>query len=116
MIGGLNLRTSSILLLAAVGATLSACGWQTRTAPSRVAVATPAAARAAAPAQTAANPTQLDPNQIVCVRRDVTGSRLASTKECHTRAEWAERKTTGEEQLELLRAAPNAGAMRANGM
>ena len=106
------MRKSSILLLIAMGG-LSACGWQTRTAPSELAMATPSAA--AAPGQAAANPKADDPNQIVCVHEDVTGSRLAGTRECHTRAEWAQRKSNGETQMQLLAAPPNAAAMRGNG-
>jgi hypothetical protein len=31
-----------------------------------------------------------DPNEIVCEREKDLGSRLATTKVCHTRAEWAD--------------------------
>lgn len=44
--------------------------------------------------QTAPAPTQQkpakDPNEIVCERQEELGSRLNSTKVCHTRAEWAD--------------------------
>ena len=110
---GVAVRKSSILLLVAMGVTVSACGWQTRTAPSELAMETPVAVRG--PAQTAANQKPDDPNQIICVHEDVTGSRLAGARQCHTRAEWAQRKTTGDQQMQLLAAPPNAGAMRGNG-
>ncbi len=29
-----------------------------------------------------------DPNEIICERQSEVGSRLSSTKVCHTRAEW----------------------------
>ena len=31
-----------------------------------------------------------DPDQIVCVRETITGSRLGAQRVCRTRAEWAE--------------------------
>ena len=31
-----------------------------------------------------------DPDQIVCVRESITGSRIAQQRVCRTRAEWAE--------------------------
>jgi hypothetical protein len=31
-----------------------------------------------------------DPQQIVCVRESITGSRIAQQRVCRTRAEWAE--------------------------
>jgi hypothetical protein len=49
------------------------------------------------------------------VREEVTGSRLPPAKECHTRAQWAQRKANGDQQLQLIGAAPNAGAMQSNG-
>jgi cytochrome c5 len=107
------MRKSSILLVIAMGAMVSACGWQTRTAPTELVMAT--AGAAAGPVQTAANQKPDDPNQIICVREEVTGSRLDGARECHTRAEWAQRKTSGEQQMQLLAAPPNAAAMRANG-
>jgi invasion protein IalB len=33
-----------------------------------------------------------DPNEIVCERQEVIGSRLATQRVCKTRAEWAEEK------------------------
>ena len=31
-----------------------------------------------------------DPNQIICVRESITGSRISQQRVCRTRAEWAE--------------------------
>jgi cytochrome c5 len=106
------MRRASILLLVAMGATMSACGWQTRTAPSELAMVAPPVG---APVQTAAGQKPNDPNQVVCVREAVTGSRLDGVRECHTRAEWADRKATDDQQMQLIAAPPNAGAMRGNG-
>ena len=50
----------------------------------------PASAQAPAqPQQRNAKPAR-DPNEIVCERQKEIGSRLASTKVCKTRAQWAE--------------------------
>jgi hypothetical protein len=54
------------------------------------AVSAPAFAQASPqPQQQNAKPAR-DPNEIVCERQKETGSRLASTKVCKTRAQWAE--------------------------
>jgi invasion protein IalB len=54
------------------------------------AVWAPAFAQASTqPQQQNAKPAR-DPNEIVCERQKETGSRLASTKICKTRAQWAE--------------------------
>ncbi|MDH7639940.1 hypothetical protein [Sphingomonas oryzagri] len=31
-----------------------------------------------------------DPNKVVCITEEVTGSRLGAVKTCHTNAEWAQ--------------------------
>ena len=49
---------------------------------------TPALAQASGQQQNA-KPAR-DPNEIVCERQNETGSRLAITKVCKTRAQWAE--------------------------
>lgn len=43
-----------------------------------------------ASAEPAGKKTTTDPNQVVCRKEEVLGSRLASRKICKTRAEWAE--------------------------
>ena len=103
----------SSLLMLVVMAALSACKTPTEApAPAKVAAAAPAASPAAKTASAAAPD---DPNQKVCVREEVTGSRLPPARECHTRAEWAQRKANGDEHLQLIGAGPNAGAMQSNG-
>ena len=109
------MHKSPILLLGAMALSLGACKTPAQTAPTKVASAAPAAAPAATPPQAAAAATPNDPNQIICVREEVTGTRLPPMKECHTRAEWAARKADGNERMQLLNAGPNAGAMRGNG-
>ena len=44
----------------------------------------------------------LDPNEIVCEKQEVLGSRLATQRICHTRAEWAELKRNDRQDLERI--------------
>jgi hypothetical protein len=56
-------------------------------------------------AQTPANPQAkkaLDPNEVVCEKQEVLGSRLATQKVCHTRAEWAEIKRSDRQDIEKM--------------
>jgi hypothetical protein len=41
-----------------------------------------------------------DPNQIVCEKIEVVGSRLAVKKVCMTRAEWAEQQRNDRQEVE----------------
>jgi hypothetical protein len=62
-----------------------------------------AIAQAAAPAAQAPAPAQAsgtDPNEVICERQEVLGSRLAKRKVCHTRAEWADLKLQDRQDLE----------------
>ena len=60
-----------------------------------------AQAAAPAPAQTAA-PARVgpDPNEVICEKQEVLGSRLSSRRVCHTRAEWADLKLQDRQELE----------------
>jgi len=49
-----------------------------------------------------------DPNEMVCEKQEVLGSRVASKKVCMTRAEWAERKRL--ERLEIDKAQVGRGS------
>lgn len=49
-----------------------------------------------------------DPNEVVCEKQEVLGSRVATKKVCMTRAEWAERKRV--ERLEIDKAQINRGS------
>ena len=49
-----------------------------------------------------------DPNQVVCEKIEVLGSRVATKKVCMTRAEWAEKKRL--ERMELDRAQVSRGS------
>lgn len=41
-----------------------------------------------------------DPNQIICEKQKVPGSRLSTAKVCKTRAEWADLKAQDRQDLE----------------
>jgi hypothetical protein len=41
-----------------------------------------------------------DPNEIVCEKQEVIGSRLATDKVCKTRAEWAEERRASRMDVE----------------
>jgi hypothetical protein len=41
-----------------------------------------------------------DPNEIVCQKQEVTGSRLQSKRVCRTRAEWAEMQRLDRQELD----------------
>ena len=41
-----------------------------------------------------------DPNQVVCEKIEVLGSRVATKKVCMTRSEWAERKRLERQELD----------------
>jgi hypothetical protein len=50
---------------------------------------------AAAPAAPPATPgSKGDPNEVICERQKVLGSRLAARRVCMTRAEWAEQRNS----------------------
>ena len=42
----------------------------------------------------------LDPNQVVCEKQEVLGSRLATTRVCHTRAEWAALRLADRQEID----------------
>ena len=41
-----------------------------------------------------------DPNEIVCEKHKVLGSRLATQRICHTRAEWADLRSQDRQEIE----------------
>lgn len=44
--------------------------------------------------------TVADPNEVVCEKQEVTGSRLASRRVCKTRAQWAEARQLDRQEVE----------------
>jgi hypothetical protein len=96
------MRNSCILLLASIGWTLTACaggGWQVRQAPKPEPVAQTTITGSG---QVAKVNDQDNPDQVICKREEITGSRLEGAKECHSRAEWAQIKATGYDKLQML--------------
>ena len=66
-------------------------------------IAAPAIAQAPAAepptqAQTNAKPAN-DPNEVICEKQEVTGSRLGGKRVCMTRAQWADRKLQDQQEL-----------------
>ena len=64
-----------------------------------------AGAPAMADTPVAANPPRqstLDPNQVVCEKQEVIGSRLATRRICKTRAEWADSRLQDRQEIEKL--------------
>ena len=73
-----------------------------------VAMLVPAAAFAAPAQHGATPPTQAskpppgDPNEVVCEKQEVIGSRLAMDKICHTRAQWADLRNQDRQAVEKM--------------
>ncbi len=63
------------------------------------AIAVPAAAQNSSPS---AGKKKADPNQIVCEKHEVLGTRLATKRICKTRAEWAEKRRLERSDLERI--------------
>ncbi|QNA85641.1 hypothetical protein G4G27_17855 [Sphingomonas sp. So64.6b] len=61
------------------------------------ALAMPAAAKDPAPSTQRKTP---DPNQVVCEKQEVLGSRLAVRKVCMTRSEWAAQRQSDRSLVE----------------
>lgn len=57
-------------------------------------ISVPAVAQMNPPANPPASPSTgqkpLDPNEMICEKQEVVGSRLATRRVCHTRAQWAD--------------------------
>ena len=43
-----------------------------------------------------------DPNEIICEKQEVTGSRLATRRVCRTRAEWADLRLQDRQETERV--------------
>lgn len=74
---------STLFLLAAIGGLSTASTAQTTQAPA-----------SQPPKKT------LDPNEIVCEKQTVPGSRLATKRVCMTRAQWADLKSQDRQEIE----------------
>jgi hypothetical protein len=70
-----------------------------------VLVGTPTASLAQAPASQPAatqSTASLDPNEVVCRKQEITGSRLGSKRICKTRREWADAQLQDRQDIEKL--------------
>ena len=76
---------STLFLLAALGGLSSVSIGQTTQAP------------AGQPPKKA-----FDPNEVVCEKQTVAGSRLATKRVCMTRAQWADLKSQDREEIEKV--------------
>jgi hypothetical protein len=56
---------------------------------------------AQSPAATAANK-QANPNEIVCEKQEIVGSRLATARICKTRAQWAAQRQDDRSEIERV--------------
>ena len=66
----------------------------------------PAAAQEQTAKVQAPNTSTGDPNERICEKVPIIGSRLASKRFCGTRAEWADRKRQDREALEAAQRGP----------
>ena len=87
------MRFESLILALAVSGFVSVAAADPAAAPNSTTAAAPVAARApttaAAPAAAAATVQSAEADKVVChVGPAPTGSRLGSTRECHTQREW----------------------------
>lgn len=46
-----------------------------------------------------------DPNEVVCEKQEVLGSRVATKKVCMTRAEWAEKRRVERQEIDRAQTA-----------
>ena len=58
-------------------------------------------AQPAAQPASAAKPAE-DPNQMVCEKQEVPGSRIATQRICHTRAQWADLRAQDRQEIEKV--------------
>ena len=43
-----------------------------------------------------------DPNEMICEKQEVVGSRLATRRVCHTRAQWADLRLQDRQEIERV--------------
>lgn len=64
--------------------------------------------------ETAASPKKGDPNEVVCQKIEVIGSRVATKRVCGTRAEWAEKRKADRDVLDQVQRAANGPCQTVN--
>ena len=50
----------------------------------------------------AASANQPDPNEVICEKQEVVGSRIAKKRVCMTRAQWADRRLVDRQEIERV--------------
>lgn len=55
-----------------------------------------------------------DPNERICEKQTVVGSRLAVRRVCATRAEWEEKRKLDRETIDWAQMSPNSGCQTVN--
>lgn len=83
------MRVTAILLAASFAGLMSSAG--------QAEVSQPQSGQSSAAPKKA-----LDPNQMVCEKQAVPGSRLAVARVCHTRAEWADLRSQDRQEIERV--------------
>jgi len=70
-------------------------------------IASPVSAENSAPASPSQGQTKgLDPNEVVCQKLEVIGSRLAVKKICMTRSQWEDSRLQDRQFVEKIQASP----------
>jgi hypothetical protein len=65
-------------------------------------ISIPALAETPRPASPPASPKALDPNEVICEKQEVIGSRLQKQRVCMTRAKWADLKLQDRQNVERV--------------
>jgi hypothetical protein len=65
-------------------------------------ISIPAIAQTTPPASSPPAQKPLDPNQVICEKQEVVGSRLATRRVCHTRAQWADLKLEDRQAIDKM--------------
>ena len=70
-------------------------------------IASPVSAENSAPATSSQGQTKgLDPNEVICQKLEVIGSRLAVKKFCLTRSQWQDLRLQDRQFIEKIQASP----------
>ena len=64
--------------------------------------------------QTSPKPRKGDPNEVVCEKIEVIGTRLGAKKVCATRAEWAEKRKLDREAVDQAQRSANGPCQTIN--
>ena len=75
---------------------------------SALGTAAPAMAQAPAPTAPSAQTKALNPNEIICQKQEVVGSRLATRRVCLTRLQWQEQRTMDRQDTERAQIHPDS--------